>query len=614
MADSTPSQSSTPNPIQQIRKRQRTESSYPRRRSVTACTVCRGRKSKCDNKRPSCSFCQSVGATCVYEELRSDFSNYDSASLHIINRLDYLERRMEERFDGLAGQRNNTSKDTSEDTTFVKPTVFPTAHYPAAERILEWPVFEGLGLQLHGRSLAMIHQDNYQFPSNSGASPLDSRSHDQVTSSASGDIFKDALPSSLVIESAIKDFLANVHTKNPILDPATLAEAAEDCIQNGVGNSVQAALVLIACALGIISAPYRPSTFDKYSPASPDKVGASRQLGESCFARCRTILSNQPLSLLSTQCHFFCGVYEMYSIRPVAAWLQFSQASLQLKLHIQSRSFSPNEFQTDEGRLLQRLYWSCMQSECELANELRVTSSGLEDLPFPYAFPHPPESSNSPAELDDKSSGNRSKLNSWMFYLSETSLRRIGNEIIYNLYGQSPTEWMRDIVTTQRQAEQLDQKVTAWVNNLPKALQVEEPIFESTNELGLHVRTRFLTSQAWIFQPCLYFMIHAPQTELLKHRKDIEPLALTCLEASMGLINDATHHHRHHGTWYTARIAFGAALCLLAAARVNSIAMPPGWKASVQQAMHVLSRWSGESRNLQVSLEILRAEWDAVSE
>ncbi|KAJ3461941.1 hypothetical protein MRS44_010494 [Fusarium solani] len=517
MTDSTPSQSSTPNPVQQIRKRQRTESSYPRRRSVTACTVCRGRKSKCDNKRPSCSFCLSVGATCVYEELRSDFSNYDSASLHIINRLDYLERRMEERFDGLANQRNDMPEDT-----FVKPSVFPTAQYPAAEGILEWPVFEGLGLQLHGRSLALIHQDNHHFPCNPGASPIDSRSQGQVQGSAGVDIFKDALPSSLVIESAIKDFLANVHTKNPILDPTALAEAAEDCIKNGIGDSVQAALV--------------------------------------------------------------------------------------------SRSFSPNEFQTDEGRLLQRLYWSCMQSECELANELRVTSSGLEDLPFPYAFPHPPESSTSPAELDDKTPGNRSQLNSWMYYLSETSLRRIGNEIIWTLYGQSPTAWMRDIVTTQRQAEQLDQKVTAWVNNLPKALQVEEPIFESTNELGLHVRSRYLTSQAWIFQPFLYFMIHAPQTELIKHRKDIEPLAFTCLEASMGMINDATHHHRHHGTWYTARIAFGAALCLLAAARVNSIAMPPGWKASVQQAMHVLSRWSAESRNLQVSLEILRAEWDAVSE
>lgn len=128
--------------------------------------------------------------------------------------------------------------------TFVKPSVFPTAQYPAAEGILEWPVFEGLGLQLHGRSLALIHQDNHHFPCNPGASPVDSRSQGQVQGSAGVDIFKDALPSSLVIESAIKDFLANVHTKNPILDPTALAEAAEDCIKNGIGNSVQAALVV----------------------------------------------------------------------------------------------------------------------------------------------------------------------------------------------------------------------------------------------------------------------------------------------------------------------------------------------------------------------------------
>lgn len=135
--------------------------------------------------------------------------------------------------------RNNMPEET-----FVKPSVFPTAQYPAAEGILEWPVFEGLGLQLHGRSLALIHQDSHQFLSNPGASPTDLRSHGQMQSSAGVDIFKDALPSSLVIESAIKDFLANVHTKNPILDPTTLAEAAKDCIKNGIGNSVQAALVV----------------------------------------------------------------------------------------------------------------------------------------------------------------------------------------------------------------------------------------------------------------------------------------------------------------------------------------------------------------------------------
>ncbi|KAF4456374.1 hypothetical protein FALBO_15427 [Fusarium albosuccineum] len=152
MSNSGPSPAPQDSPP--ARKRQRTESSYPRRRSVTACTVCRGRKSKCDNKRPSCSFCLSIGATCVYEELRSDYSNYDSASLHIINRLDHLEKQMEERFDKLVGQKYTPPADS-----FEKPSVFPTSHYPIAEGILEWPVFEGLELQLHGRSLALVHQD-----------------------------------------------------------------------------------------------------------------------------------------------------------------------------------------------------------------------------------------------------------------------------------------------------------------------------------------------------------------------------------------------------------------------------------------------------------------------
>lgn len=93
------------------------------------------------------------------------------------------------------------------------------------------------------------------------------------------------------------------------------------------------------------------------------RAEASRALAERCFARGRAILGLQAPSLLSTQCLFFCGVYEMFTLRPVDAWLHFSQASLQLRLHIQSRTFSPEEYLTADGRLIQRLYWSCMQSE-----------------------------------------------------------------------------------------------------------------------------------------------------------------------------------------------------------------------------------------------------------
>jgi hypothetical protein len=39
---------------------------YPRKRVSVACEVCRIRKTRCDARRPACSFCVQSGATCEY--------------------------------------------------------------------------------------------------------------------------------------------------------------------------------------------------------------------------------------------------------------------------------------------------------------------------------------------------------------------------------------------------------------------------------------------------------------------------------------------------------------------------------------------------------------------
>ncbi|OLN97276.1 Positive regulator of purine utilization 6 [Colletotrichum chlorophyti] len=547
------------------RKRQRTDSFYPRRRSIMACNVCRARKSRCDNVRPSCGFCVSSGADCVYEDSRSDFSNYDSATLHILNRLDNLESRMEEGFN----------------------------HSECVDL---------------NRSLAIIHEIELE------SSPLSASSEGPGEAQTDSDLRTegDSLVDPEVIGSAIESFLQNVHSKNPILEPQSLKDAARECAKNGFSHNVQSALVATACALGLVSSPYRASRM-----AASDGGRAMfltpelRTLAQSYITRGREILISQLPSLSTIQCLFFSGVYEMFCLRPVPAWLHFSQASLQLKLQIHRRSFSPEGFRDADGRLVQRLYWSCMQSECELANELRVASTGLENLPFPYAFPRPPVvTPNSSENLDV----DPNDLHSWMYYLSETSLRRIGNEIIWSFYSQHPSQWVRNISSMQIQVDQLNQKLGAWINNLPSDLRVTGSIFDSTNELGLHVRSRYLMCQTWLLLPFLYFMIHGPQSLLLQHRKDVEPLAHECLQSSIKSIEDATYHHRHHGLWYTLRITFSGAVCLLAAAQVNSIPMPYGWEDAVQTAMRTLKRWSSDSKNLQASLEILLRLWEATQE
>ncbi|CAK7234072.1 Zcf27p [Sporothrix curviconia] len=63
--------------------------SYQRTKAPSACLVCRTRKTKCDNVRPVCGFCQRTGGDCHYSE--SERSRFDPASLAILQQLDDLK-------------------------------------------------------------------------------------------------------------------------------------------------------------------------------------------------------------------------------------------------------------------------------------------------------------------------------------------------------------------------------------------------------------------------------------------------------------------------------------------------------------------------------------------
>ncbi|CCT76102.1 uncharacterized protein FFUJ_12049 [Fusarium fujikuroi IMI 58289] len=339
-------------------------------------------------------------------------TSFDAASVHIIDRLDSLERHLEERPGNIP--RSHSS---------AQPMLI---QYPVMESILEWPVFESLTSLRKGQSLAITDSDS------AGHNPSPGNPAEQNPENREVEHDFD-------IEYAIHMFLQNVHSKNPILDSRVLAEAVCRCSANGFDTSRESALVIIACALGLRSSPFVPSRNTQHVPQD-----TSNDQAEHLFRRGNQILALQPPSLLATQCRFFCGVYEMFCIRPVAAWLHFSQASLQLKLYIHSRTFSyPLHPSVDSG-LLQRLYWSFrMHNISELSNELRTTTVGLDQLAFPYAFPQPPAQNESSTALD--SGGNAGQLKNWMYYLSETSLRRVGSEIISTMYSKEPGNWKEDI-------------------------------------------------------------------------------------------------------------------------------------------------------------------------
>lgn len=49
-----------------------------------------------------------------------------------------------------------------------------------------------------------------------------------------------------------------------------------------------------------------------------------------------------------------------------------------------------------------------------------------------------------------------------MYYLSETSLRRVGSEIISTMYSTEPGNWTEDIPGMCVRAQQLLDKLDAW--------------------------------------------------------------------------------------------------------------------------------------------------------
>lgn len=72
-------------------------------------------------------------------------------------------------------------------------------------------------------------------------------------------------------------------------------------------------------------------------------------------------------SLLYLQCLFLLGVYEMYCLKPMQAWLYFNRACVDLRNVLwardQRQATDDPETMRKTRRLEQRLYWSCMKSE-----------------------------------------------------------------------------------------------------------------------------------------------------------------------------------------------------------------------------------------------------------
>ncbi|KAF1931342.1 uncharacterized protein M421DRAFT_56388 [Didymella exigua CBS 183.55] len=587
---------------------------FSRKRSLTACQLCRTRKTKCNNERPICSKCIELNAQCVYEG--DEATATVPPAIRILERLDYLIGLVEPCLRTAGSPQNSHEFNGNQPYTATTPPRYDVTpddyeteaskhdYFGSGQDILDWPVFEG---KYDRRWIEALIFDP-TLPCDDLSGPCTSP---RVTDDTIRNTYKDPRQASGLgvgvreddVPHLVEAFLLNVHVKNPIFDPEYIRSMARGVAEHGLNWQAGSCLVLLVCALASIS-----SRFSRQTTRTPDNMllradtslstTPGYQTAESYYtAACKRIglLKN---TLVATECHFVAGMYEMYTLRPLQAAISFNRACVAF----QTLTWMRSEYYATENQLgkarASRLYWSCLKSEHETSIEIRFPSSGLTKLNYTSHFPAPPPpTATIPARIHNEFE------EGWYYYLAEIAARRILQRVISSSYNGGESAWVDvSLHSLLQTAEELDRQLTEWHRTLPKLISFDSEMPADT-ELAYHLQARSLEVKERIYRPFLYRSIH--------NRHDAsEQLALGPLvRLHASTCTKLTQHwdirHRHHGTWFMVRQSFTAALLLLAAQKSGLVANDETCERSVQHTLSTLRFWEAEAPDLKASRLIL---------
>ncbi|KAJ5371235.1 uncharacterized protein N7496_007327 [Penicillium cataractarum] len=570
----------------------RTGNAYQRKRAITACKACRARKIKCNNARPSCGSCLASMSPCVYED-RQDLSPFDPASILILDRLNQVLKKLEEpprcQSDAHARAAVQSLTPASRFSTSqhqVEPTVngdeYDELHIPSGkttpDAVLQWPIFDS------------------KYPPD------------------------------------------HVHIKNPILETKMIWNYAQRVAEDGVGWDCSSCFVMLVCALGCVAQPYHPApthveeqvlaslrTLGRTEVTSLKLHDRSLQDGEKYFNLARRRLGSLFLGIRAAQCHFLAGIYLMYTMRPLQAWLEFHSATRAYQVYVQCQArrgahagaLAPE--MSKRRKLEQRLYWSCYKSECELRVEMDIPNSLLAEFHHPDLYPSPPDLPSpietteaiSPQNLGSQRANQtpqsleiqRQQEQSWFYYLTEITFRRIANRVLNVLYRDGPSSWNDESMPFMASmTREFEQQLEDWKTHLPPLIHFDETSV-AAEELPFMVHGRATEIRTWIYRPFVYYAIHNPADAPC--RELVQPFVEKGLLCSIETLGDHLALHRHHGTWYALRSDVAASLSVIGAVRCGTIQVPPKWKNAVETGLARMKFWEGEVPGLSRSIELV---------
>ncbi|KAL1632979.1 hypothetical protein SLS56_003266 [Neofusicoccum ribis] len=544
--------------------------------------------------------------------LAPSLSPFDTASLAILDRVNYAVSLLEAQ----------SSQPTPQPAVVPQTPVDESAHEvelleqsvaaaTSAAHLLDWPIFE----HKHGRealdAAVLSHSAGIPADYPGAGTDLDEPAEmsdiqsAQRSSKPGRGIHEEDVP------ALVQAFLENVHIKNPVLDSTDLKRWARAVREHGFGWSSRSCLLLVACALGALSSPFKPTlVLTSVSSTTSDSIQEAKDYttAERYYNASRKRIGLLGNSLIAAQCMFLSGVYEMYSLRPLQAWTSFSRAGDIIQIYRMVKPDPTTPKFPSVISLEHRLYWSCLKSISEIREQLPLPPSGLASLDYPL-FPTLPitacetDSVGCPADsIFEKS---------WFYYLAEISSRRIANRILNAFYKTGQTAWLSSKLDGMvRIAHELETQVDQWFQHIPEPLKWHEMEIPP-EELAFMVRAREVHMYMFIYRPFLFIAVHRPEA---LHDPRVQLLAEKGLRGCVQLSSTATNKHRHHGTYFAGRSLFSAALSILAAVKCGKVSLPPGWRDSLQSILAFLKYWETEAPDLGRARAIIQEIWKEVSD
>ncbi|KAE8145962.1 hypothetical protein BDV25DRAFT_58915 [Aspergillus avenaceus] len=493
--------------------------------ATVACETCRLKKTRCDESRPKCGLCKSLGLECVYNERKS--SKRDHSLSLIMSTLHRMETKLETLPISFSNDLQSLQRLIPEGLT--GPSKMTTATPGRTDQIskINTPVKNPLS---QGFTPDAVEHDDFEFDEHQNSTNANGlisisfsqhgvilwpgareilprrllEAHERLGKNyvidlevkrprlpmyicpfppQAGDDWLEALPLAMI--KCLSDaFFATSNPFTPIMDKNFyFAFTLGAAIESGFGYNMESCLVLNVLALGCNAVQaYQEGNYPlpgtrnaRFEPPEWMAVIHEEPSGLRFFneARRRIGFLMCDNDLQSCQFYLLSSIYYSQILRPMDQWAMLHRAATCCLQMLTNHDVNFDEW---EGDMKSRVYWNCLMNETILVQELHLPPSGLarleEFVPIPKFI-----SFETVGFATSRSSFQETDGSFFQYhFLAQVAHRIILTRIRHSLYFYSDSGSFPLPAINAELHHQLDQ----WRLNLPPAIHFQDPTVPTT--------------------------------------------------------------------------------------------------------------------------------------